>query len=198
MRSQPASTRALARPYRSTAVVFRSAYRKSRILIFLNPWKDPQGTGFQIIQSLIALDSGGLLGLGLAQSRQKFFYLPEAHTDFIFSIIGEELGLLGTLFIIALFFVFVMAGMKIAWNAPDMYGSLLATGIVALISFQAIINIGVVTGAFPTKGLPLPFVSFGGSNLMVAIASVGVLLNIGRHSSSWGLKKRGAKVVSPL
>ena len=171
------------------AVILRSAYQRSRIMIFLNPWKDPQGTGFQIIQSLIALDAGGLFGLGLACSRQKFFYLPEAHTDFIFSIIGEELGLVGTLCILALFFVFVMAGMKIAWNAPDLYGSLLATGIVSLIAFQAIINIGVVTGAFPTKGLPLPFVSFGGSNLVVAIASVGVLLNIGGQSTSWNLKK---------
>ena len=180
------------------AVIFKSAYRRSRILIFLDPWKDPQGTGFQIIQSWIALSSGGVFGLGLAQSRQKFFYLPEAHTDFIFSIIGEELGLIGTLAILALFLVLVIAGMRIAWKAPDLYGNLLASGIVALISFQAIINIGVVTGTFPTKGLPLPFISFGGSNLLVNIVGIGVLLNIARHSTSRRLKKREVSVLGPF
>ena len=179
-------------------VIFSSAYRRSRIMIFLDPWKDPQGTGFQIIQSLIALGSGGLLGLGLAKSRQKFFYLPEAHTDFIFSIIGEELGLIGTISILALFIIFVIAGMRIAWSAPDLYGNLLASGIVTIIAFQAIINIGVVTGTFPTKGLPLPFISFGGSNLLVNVASVGVLINIAGHSTSWRFKRRKVSTASPF
>lgn len=179
-------------------VIFKSAYRRSRILIFLDPWKDSQGRGFQIIQSWIALSSGGVFGLGLAQSRQKFFYLPEAHTDFIFSIIGEELGLVGTASILTLFIVFVMAGMRVAWKAPDLYGNLLATGIVTLIALQAIINIGVVTGTFPTKGLPLPFISFGGSNLVVNIASVGVLLNIARHSTSRKLNRREVSMLGPF
>ncbi|MCX6356821.1 MAG: putative lipid II flippase FtsW, partial [Candidatus Aureabacteria bacterium] len=145
-------------------LVFSSEYRKRRIVAFLNPWADPGGTGFQIIQSFIALGSGGITGLGLAQSRQKFYYLPAAHTDFIFSIIGEETGLIGAAVIVTLFVILLILGMRICWKAPDFYGHLLALGIVAVISMQAIINIAVVTGTLPTKGLPLPFISFGGSN----------------------------------
>ncbi|MEJ2746234.1 MAG: FtsW/RodA/SpoVE family cell cycle protein, partial [bacterium] len=141
----------------------------------------PEGTGFQIIQSFIALGSGGLTGMGLAQSRQKFYYLPAAHTDFIFSIIGEELGFIGAAVIVTLFLALLMLGMSICRKAPDFYGHLLAFGIVSVISLQAIINIAVVTGTLPTKGLPLPFISFGGSSMIVNLFAVGVLMNIGKH-----------------
>jgi len=163
------------------ALVLGSEYRRKRIIAFLNPWADPEGTGFQIIQSFIALGSGGLAGMGLAQSRQKFYYLPAAHTDFIFSIIGEELGLIGAAVIVTLFLVLLILGMTICRKAPDFYGHLLAFGIVLVISLQAIINIAVVTGALPTKGLPLPFISFGGSSMIVSLFAVGVLMNIGKH-----------------
>ncbi|MFH1868652.1 MAG: putative lipid II flippase FtsW [Candidatus Omnitrophota bacterium] len=156
-------------------------YRIKRITAFLNPWQDPLGTGFQIIQSFIALGSGGIFGVGLAQSKQKLFYLPEAHTDFIFSIIGEELGLIGTLGIITLFIVFIWAGFRIAYLARDLFGQFLAFGLVTMITLQLIINIAVVTGSIPTKGLPLPFISYGGSSLVYNMASVGILLNIAKH-----------------
>ena len=162
-------------------LILGSGYRRRRIVAFLNPWADPEGTGFQIIQSFIALGSGGVTGMGLAQSRQKFYYLPAAHTDFIFSIIGEELGIIGAAIIVTLFLALFVLGMRICFKAPDRYGHLLALGIVSLISLQAIINIGVVTGALPTKGLPLPFISFGGSNMFFNLFAVGVLMNIGRH-----------------
>lgn len=163
------------------ALVFSSDYRWRRIVAFLNPWADPAGTGFQIIQSFIALGSGGLTGMGLAQSRQKFYYLPAAHTDFIFSIIGEELGLIGAGVIVTLFLALLVLGMSICRKAPDFYGRLLAFGIVSVLSLQAIINIAVVTGALPTKGLPLPFISFGGSSMIINLFAVGVLMNIGKH-----------------
>ncbi len=163
--------------------IFRVPYRRRRILAFLNPWDDPQGIGFQIIQSFIALGSGGIHGLGLGQSRQKLFYLPEAHTDFIFSIIGEEMGLIGTVTICVLFFAFLILGIRIAMKAMDLFGCLLAAGIVSMISLQAIINIGVVTGSLPTKGLPLPFISFGGSSLLVNLMSLGMLMNIAKQAS---------------
>jgi len=163
------------------ALVLGSDYRRKRIVAFLNPWADPDGTGFQIIQSFIALGSGGLTGMGLAQSRQKFYYLPAAHTDFIFSIIGEELGLIGAGVIVTLFLILLIMGMTICRKAPDFYGHLLALGIVSVISLQAIINIAVVTGTLPTKGLPLPFISFGGSSMIVNLFAVGVLMNIGKH-----------------
>lgn len=162
-------------------LVFSSEYRKRRIVAFLNPWADPEGTGFQIIQSFIALGSGGLTGMGLAQSRQKFYYLPAAHTDFIFSIIGEELGFIGAAVIVTLFLALLILGMSICRKAPDFYGHLLAFGIVSVLSLQAIINIAVVTGTLPTKGLPLPFISFGGSSMVINLFAVGVLMNIGKH-----------------
>ena len=149
-------------------------------MAFLNPWLDPKGSGFQIIQSQIALGSGGLFGRGLGHSKQKLFYLPAAHTDFIFSIIGEELGLLGTLGIIILFMIFIQQGLKIIKNAPDKFGYFLASGLVLMISLKAIINIGVSCGVLPTKGLPLPFISYGGSSLIFDMVSVGILINIAR------------------
>ncbi len=164
-----------------TVAVLGEGYRRQRILAFLNPWRDPQGAGFHIIQSLLALGSGGLLGLGLGNSRQKFFYLPEQHTDFIFAILGEELGLIGAVAIVALFGLLAVRGFRIAREAPDRYGSLVAAGITLMIVLQAIINIGVTTGVLPITGVPLPFVSFGGSSLLFTLISVGILLNISQY-----------------
>jgi cell division protein FtsW len=162
--------------------IFRVAYRRRRILAFLHPWQDPRGVGFQIIQSFLALGSGGLLGVGLGQSRQKLFYLPESHTDFIISIIGEELGIVGTASVMILFILFLWQGMKVSFNSEDLFGKFLSLGIVSMITLEAIINIGAGTGAIPTKGLPLPFISYGGTSLMLHIASVGLLLNIARRN----------------
>lgn len=161
-------------------LIFNVPYRRMRITAFLNPWLDPKGSGFQIIQSQVALGSGGVFGVGLGQSRQKLFYLPAAHTDFIFSIIGEELGLLGTVGVIILFILFVIYGIKIIKNASDKFGYFLALGLVSMVSFKAIINIGVSCGLLPTKGLPLPFISYGGSSLVFDMLSVAILLNIAR------------------
>jgi cell division protein FtsW len=162
-------------------LLFSVPYRKKRMMAFLNPWADKRGTGFQIIQSFIALGSGGLFGVGLGQSRQKLFYLPASHTDFIFSIIGEELGFVGAASIIALFALFVWQGMKVAFRAQDAFEKLLALGIVSLVAIEAIINIGVTAGALPTKGLPLPFISYGGSGLIFHLAAVGLLLNVAKR-----------------
>jgi cell division protein FtsW len=161
-------------------LIFSVPYRKMRILSFLNPWLDPKGGGFQIIQSQIALGSGGIFGVGLGHSKQKLFYLPAAHTDFIFSIIGEELGLIGTLGVIILFMIFIQQGLKIIKHASDKFGYFLSLGLVCMISLKAIINIGVSCGLLPTKGLPLPFISYGGSSLIFDMLSLGLLLNIGR------------------
>ncbi len=158
------------------------AYRVRRLLAFLDPWGDPRGSGFHIIQSLLALGSGGLLGLGLGASRQKFFYLPERHTDFIFAILGEELGLMGTGAVILLFAFVAVRGFRIARAAPDRYGTLLASGITASIVGQAILNIGVASGLLPITGVPLPFLSFGGSSLLTTCLGVGILLNISQYS----------------
>lgn len=159
------------------ALLFRVPFRRKRIMIFLNPWVDKRGTGFQIIQSFIALGSGGLLGVGLGQSRQKLFYLPASHTDFIFSIIGEELGFIGTASVVVLFILFVWEGMKVAMRASGLFEKMLSFGIVSMIALEVIINIGVTAGALPTKGLPLPFISYGGSGLIFHLAAVGLLLN---------------------
>lgn len=161
-------------------LIFTVPYRRTRILAFLNPWLDPKGSGFQIIQSQISLGSGGIFGRGLGQSRQKLFYLPAGHTDFIFSIIGEELGLLGTLGVIILFIIFIRQGLKIIKHSPEKFGYFLALGLVSMISLRAIINIGVSCGILPTKGLPLPFISYGGSSLIFDMVSVGLLMNIAR------------------
>lgn len=163
-------------------LVIKEPYRARRLIAFLDPWKDPQGNGWQIIQSLFALGSGGLFGMGLGMSRQKFSYLPEAHTDYIFSILGEELGLLGTVTVIILFFLFAWRGYKIAITAKDLYGKMLATGITTYIIFQALLNIGVVTSSIPVTGITLPFFSYGGSSLSITLFSVGILLNISKYS----------------
>ncbi|MDD5770974.1 MAG: putative lipid II flippase FtsW [Candidatus Omnitrophica bacterium] len=164
-------------------LVFSVPYRRARILAFLNPWLDPKGSGFQIIQSQIAIGSGGLFGVGLGHSQQKLFYLPAAHTDFIFSIIGEELGLVGTLGVILLFMIFIRQALKIIKNAQDRFGYFLGQGLVLMISLKAIVNIGVSCGVFPTKGLPLPFISYGGSSLIFDMVSLGILINIARSGA---------------
>ncbi len=163
--------------------IMSEGYRRQRLFSFLNPWLDPLDTGFQIIQSLFALGSGGLFGLGLGQSRQKFFYLPEPGTDFIFAVLGEELGLLGTVTVVILFFIFAWRGLKVALGAPDLFGTLLATGLTSMIVLQAIINIGVVTGSMPVTGITLPFISYGGSSLVIMLSGVGMILNISTHLS---------------
>ena len=162
------------------ALIMGEGYRRTRFLSFLHPWSDPHHTGYQIVQSLIALGSGHLFGVGLGASRQKWMYVPNAHTDFIFAILGEELGLIGELVILALFGGLVYAGIRIALRAPDAFGRLLAGGITAWLGLQALVNLGAVTGLLPITGVPLPFVSFGGSSLIVSLAAVGVLLSIGR------------------
>lgn len=158
-------------------------YRLDRFMAFLDPWQDPQGSGFHIIQSLYALGSGGLFGTGLGQGKQKFLYLPAQHTDFIFAVIGEELGFVGAALVIGLFTVFVWRGLKVAVTAPDAFGSLLATGLTVGIALQAIINIGVVTGTLPVTGITLPFISFGGTSLVFTLIGVGILLNISKYST---------------
>ncbi|MBE3583100.1 MAG: putative lipid II flippase FtsW [Limnochordaceae bacterium] len=159
-------------------LIWSEPYRWRRIVGFLNPWADPAGAGYQTIQSLLAVGSGGLFGVGLGASRQKFYYLPEQHTDFIFGIIGEELGFLGAVFVVLLFLVLGWRGLRAALRAPDLYGTLLATGLAGLIVIQAFLNIGVVTGVLPVTGVTLPFISYGSSSLVVSLASVGILLNI--------------------
>ncbi|MBU5456202.1 stage V sporulation protein E [Caproiciproducens sp. MSJ-32] len=161
--------------------IFGESYRRARMLNFLNPWKDPAGDGYQLIQSFYALGAGGITGLGLGQSRQKTLYMPEPHNDFIFSIIGEELGLIGCFVIIALFILFVWKGIKVALNAKDNYGTLLAVGITSIIAVQAIINIAVVTGSMPVTGVPMPFISYGGTSLVINMTAMGILLNISRQ-----------------
>ena len=158
-------------------------YRRKRLLAFFHPWDDPQGIGFQITQSFIALGSGGLFGVGLGKSQQKLFYLPASHTDFIFSIIGEELGFLGTSAVVMLFIVFLFAAMVIVFRAKNSFSQLLSLGLVSLIGLEAVINIGVSTGALPTKGLSLPFISYGGSALLANMAAVGLLMNISQEAS---------------
>lgn len=162
-------------------LIFRVGYQKQRILAFLNPWSDPRGAGFQIIQSLIALGSGGPSGLGLGESRQKLFYLPAATTDFIFSILGEELGFIGTSLVVMLFIGVLVSGCSVARRAPDLFGRLLALGITSMLILQAWANMGVASGILPTKGLPLPFVSYGGSNLISSFLAIGILVNIAAH-----------------
>ncbi len=163
-------------------LIVSAPYRIKRITSYLDPWSDPLGTGFQIIQSLYAIGPGGLFGLGLGQSRQKFFYLPEPQTDFIFAILSEELGFIGGTFVLLLFSLLLWRGIRIALGAPDLYGTFLAVGVVAMIAIQVMINVGVVTGLMPVTGITLPFLSYGGSSLTLMLMSVGILLNISRHS----------------
>jgi cell division protein FtsW len=159
------------------------AYRQARLMAFLNPDSDPQGAGFQLLQSLIAVGSGGFTGVGLMESKQKLFYLPEAHTDFIYAVICEELGFIGAMIVIALFAVYGWRGLRAAFSAPDGFGKLLALGITAMVLSQALINFAVVLGMVPTKGIPLPFISYGGSSLLVMLLATGVLLNISQQAA---------------
>jgi len=163
-------------------LIFRVAYRRARITAFWNPYADPQGHGFHIIQSLIAVSTGGITGVGLMEGKQKLFYLPEPHTDFIFAVTAEELGLVGSLILIALFVVFLWRGIRTAVRTQDLFGRFLAVGITCMIVVQAFINISVVLGMMPTKGIPLPFISYGGTSLLCAMACVGLLLNISKQA----------------
>ena len=156
-------------------------YRRKRILAFFHPWDDPRNVGYQIIQSFLALGSGGIFGVGLGKSQQKLFYLPESHTDFIFSIIGEELGFIGASAVVILFIVFIFAGMVIVFRARNLFSQLLSLGLISLIGIEAMINIGVSIGALPTKGLSLPFISYGGSALLANMAALGLLVNISKE-----------------
>ncbi|MEA2717104.1 MAG: cell division protein FtsW [Actinomycetota bacterium] len=159
-----------------------AGYRRNRMFAFVDPWGDVSNTGYQVAQSLVALGTGHLAGVGLGASRAKWGFLPNAHTDFIFAIVGEELGLVGTLLVLSLFAAFAVLGIRAALRAPDRFGMLLATGITAWVVGQALVNMGAVTGMLPVTGVPLPFLSFGGTSLVVTMGSVGVLLNVARHA----------------
>ena len=173
-------------------------FRMRRMLAFLDPWAFRRNVGYQITESLISVGSGGVAGLGLGDGRQKLFFLPEAHTDFILSIVGEELGLVGIAFVIAAFCVLVWRGLRTAWRARDPFGTYLAFGITTMFGLQALVNIGVVLGSLPTKGLPLPFISYGGTSLVVSLFMAGVLANVSgrfpepRDVRWWSLVSRGA------
>jgi cell division protein FtsW len=162
-------------------------WRLGRVAAFLDPWADAQGTGFQVVQSLLAVGSGGTEGLGFAQGRQKMFFLPFAHSDFIFAVVSEELGLLGAVTLIAVFGLFLWRGVRVVRRAPDRFGMLLGLGIVVGIVAQALFNMSVVLSLVPTKGIPLPFISYGGSSMMLTLTSVGVLLNISRQGTTQGV-----------
>ncbi len=163
-------------------LIFHVDYRRRRILAFLNPYADPQGNGFHIIQSTIAVSTGGLTGLGLMEGKQKLFYLPEPHTDFIFAVTAEELGLLGSLIIVSLFSIFLWRGVRTAVKTRENFGRFLAVGITSMVVVQAFINMSVVLGLLPTKGIPLPFISYGGSSLFLTLTCVGVLLNVSKQA----------------
>ncbi len=163
-------------------MIIKAPYRLARVVTFLDPFQDIQGSGWQIVQSLYAIGSGGIFGAGLGQSRQKYMNIPEPQNDFIFSILAEEFGLLGAILVTLMFVFLIVRGIKIALNAPDLFGTLLATGIVAMIAIQAIINIAVVTSSMPVTGMPLPFFSYGGTALAITMAEMGIVLNISKHS----------------
>lgn len=167
----------------------KAEYRWERIVIFLDPWKDPGKAGFQIIQSFLAFGAGKVFGVGLGEGKQKLFYLPEIHTDFIFSVVGEELGLIGVTIIIALFLFLVIRGFQTCFRAPDRFGTYLSLGITVLIALQTLLNLGVVMGLLPTKGSTLPFISYGGTSLMMNLMAVGILLNV--HSQGVRSKNEG-------
>lgn len=164
--------------------LFQYKYRVARLFAYLDPWSDAQGAGYQLVQSLLAMGSGGIWGRGLGQSRVKISNLPDPHTDFIFSVIGEEMGLIGTIICLGIFVYICMKGLKIAQQAPDVFTRMTAMGISLTIGFQSIINMGVATGLFPTKGMPLPFISFGGSSLLIFMMSMGILFQISHMSRS--------------
>ena len=174
------------------AVMISEPYRVQRLLTFLDPWADQYGHGYQIIQSQIAVGTGGLLGQGLMAGVQKLFYLPHPHTDFIYAVIAEETGLVGAFVVLLCFGVILWRGLEIATAAPDRFGAFLALGITMMVSFQAFFNISVVLGLLPTKGIPLPFVSAGGSSMLINLLAMGILLNVSQHTSP-----RRAPVVRP-
>jgi cell division protein FtsW len=159
-------------------LILRSSYRSGRWASFINPWDDPRGIGFQIIHSFLAFGSGGIFGAGLGNSKQKLFFLPEPHTDFVFSIAAEEIGFVGTTCIVLLFALLILRGIKVALNAGDLYSTYLAFGLTCLIGFQVLVNMGVAMGLLPTKGLTLPFISYGGSSMIINLMSIGMLLSI--------------------
>ena len=163
-------------------LIFHVSFRRDRILAFLNPYADRQKAGFHIIQSLIAVGTGGITGTGLMEGKQKLFYLPEPHTDFIFAVTAEELGLVGAMCVVTLFAIFLWRGMRASWRTEELFGCYLAAGITSMVVLQALINISVVLGMIPTKGIPLPLVSYGGSSLFVTLACVGVLLHITKQA----------------
>ena len=162
-------------------VVMSSDYRRRRVIAFLDPWEDPLGAGFQSIQSLIAVGTGGVWGRGLMNGVQKLFFLPEPHTDFIYAVISEELGLIGASAVLICFLVITWRGLRIALRAPDTFGAFLALGLTTMVAVQALVNISVVVGLMPTKGIALPFLSFGGSSLLINLLGMGILLNVSQH-----------------
>jgi cell division protein FtsW len=164
-------------------LILRSSYRCRRWTAFVDPYSDPLGKGFQIIQSFIAVGTGGIVGMGLMEGKQKLFYLPEPHTDFIFAVISEELGFIGALLVLGLFGVILWRGLRAAGGCADEFGRLMAVGLTVMLVGQALVNMSVVLGLLPTKGIPLPFISYGGSSLLMSLIAVGILLNISQHSS---------------
>lgn len=178
-------------PLAFLALAFSSSYRKERIFAFLDPWKDPLGNGWNLIQSYFALGHGGLFGQGLGQGFEKFFYLPEPQSDFIFSVLGEELGFIGTSATLLLYGLLLWRGLRAAMLAPDVFGTLLATGVCAMIGVQVIVNVAVATGVFPITGITLPLLSYGGTSLVVILAGLGVVLNISRQARIYGGQGEG-------
>jgi len=164
--------------------VISADYRRRRLLTFMNPWEDPLGDGFQVIQSLIAVGTGGVTGRGLMGGVQKLFFLPEPHTDFIYAVIAEETGLLGATAVLLCFCVIAWRGLRVSLRAPDRFGAFMALGLTTMLTLQAFVNISVVLGLLPTKGIPLPFVSAGGSSLLSSLVGMGILLNVSQHASA--------------
>jgi cell division protein FtsW len=166
----------------AVALMMSAPYRRRRMLAFLDPWSDPLGDGFQIIQSLIAVGTGGVFGRGLMAGVQKLFYLPEPHTDFVYAVIAEEVGLVGATAVLICFCIIAWRGLRVSVHAPDKFGAFLALGLTTMIAIQAFVNISVVLGMMPTKGIPLPFVSAGGSSLLISLLGMGILLNVSQHA----------------
>jgi len=190
------ATTALAGGIVGMALILGEGYRRVRFLSFLHPGADPRNTGYQLWQSLIALGSGGWFGVGLGASRQKWMYVPNAHTDFIFSILGEELGLVGELVVLLAFGLLIYAGIRIAARAPDAFGRLLSAGIVSWFGLQIVVNLGAVTGLLPITGVPLPLLSYGGSSLVVSLTAVGILVNVARAPARATARAQSGGVIA--